>query len=44
MAIQLPNYPECQLVDDPTVAQKWEDWSDGFEANDQGHENNRTGG
>ena len=28
----LPNYPSFDIVDDPTVASKWEDWLDGFEA------------
>ena len=28
----LPNYPAFDVVDDPTVANKWEDWLDGFEA------------
>ena len=30
--VQLPAYPEFQIVDDPSVAQKWEDWIDGFQA------------
>jgi hypothetical protein len=30
--VQLPAYPSFQIVDDPSVASKWEDWLDGFEA------------
>ena len=32
MAIQLPAYPSFQIVDDPSVASKWEDWLEGFKA------------
>ena len=32
MAIQLPNYPNFVITDDSSVAFKWEDWLDGFEA------------
>ena len=32
MAIQLPSYPAFEVIDDPSVAQKWENWLDGFEA------------
>ena len=30
--VQLPSYPAFEVIDDPTVAVKWEDWLDGFEA------------
>ena len=32
MVIQLPAYPSFQIVDDPSVASKWEDWLEGFKA------------
>ena len=32
MAVQLPPYPQFEITDDPSVASKWEDWIDGFEA------------
>ena len=32
MGFQLPNYPNFENTDDPSVAFKWEDWLDGFEA------------
>ena len=32
MAIQLPAYPSFQIVDDLSVASKWEDWLEGFKA------------
>ena len=28
----LPSYPEFSMVDDPSVASKWEDWLEGLEA------------
>ena len=32
MAAVLPSYPEFVITDDPSIATKWEDWLDGFEA------------
>ena len=32
MAVVLPNYPEFSPREDPTDAQRWSDWIEGFEA------------
>ena len=31
-AIQLPAYPEFNMVEDAAMATRWADWLDGFEA------------
>ena len=32
MATHLPNYPEFTVLDDGTIATRWADWLEGFQA------------